>query len=581
MSAVATVPPHKVLVANRGEIAVRIIRACHEYGFASVAVYADPDVDSLHCRLAGEAWALPGSSPAETYLNIEQLIDVARRSEATMVHPGYGFLSERAEFARAVEAAGLIWIGPRPETIEQLGDKVQARKIAMAVGAPLVKGTPDPVSCAEDVIRFADEHGLPVAIKAAFGGGGRGLKVAWFREEIATLYQSAVSEALTAFGRGECYVEQYLDRPRHIEAQVIADEQGHVVVVGTRDCSLQRRNQKLVEEAPAPFLSAEIEAQIASAAQSICQRAGYRSAGTVEFLLGANGVLSFLEVNTRLQVEHPITEETSGLDLVKEQLRVAHGLPLSITTPPVPRGHAIELRINAEDPAKGFLPVPGTITRFDLPGGPGVRVDSGVTHGDTISGFYDSLMAKLVIWAPDRDQTLARARQAVKAFRIEGVASVLPFHEAVLHSPDFTKSFSVHTRWIETDFSAELAEQVRPLPPGNSPLQRCWIEIDGRRHQLALPASFQAASGSAVPASLAETPQALQVAGAVTAPISGIVQRWLKTSGETVSEGETLAVMEAMKMEVPVLAARNGVLSIQIAAGESCQQDGVLGKVTP
>ncbi|HBQ8742141.1 TPA: ATP-grasp domain-containing protein, partial [Klebsiella pneumoniae] len=400
MSAVATVPPHKVLVANRGEIAVRIIRACHEYGFASVAVYADPDVDSLHCRLAGEAWALPGSSPAETYLNIEQLIDVARRSEATMVHPGYGFLSERAEFARAVEAAGLIWIGPRPETIEQLGDKVQARKIAMAVGAPLVKGTPDPVSCAEDVIRFADEHGLPVAIKAAFGGGGRGLKVAWFREEIATLYQSAVSEALTAFGRGECYVEQYLDRPRHIEAQVIADEQGHVVVVGTRDCSLQRRNQKLVEEAPAPFLSAEIEAQIASAAQSICQRAGYRSAGTVEFLLGANGVLSFLEVNTRLQVEHPITEETSGLDLVKEQLRVAHGLPLSITTPPVPRGHAIELRINAEDPAKGFLPVPGTITRFDLPGGPGVRVDSGVTHGDTISGFYDSLMAKLVIWAP-------------------------------------------------------------------------------------------------------------------------------------------------------------------------------------
>ncbi|MFM8211431.1 biotin/lipoyl-containing protein, partial [Klebsiella pneumoniae] len=446
---------------------------------------------------------------------------------------------------------------------------------------PLVKGTPDPVSCAEDVIRFADEHGLPVAIKAAFGGGGRGLKVAWFREEIATLYQSAVSEALTAFGRGECYVEQYLDRPRHIEAQVIADEQGHVVVVGTRDCSLQRRNQKLVEEAPAPFLSAEIEAQIASAAQSICQHAGYRSAGTVEFLLGANGVLSFLEVNTRLQVEHPVTEETSGLDLVKEQLRVAHGLPLSITTPPVPRGHAIELRINAEDPAKGFLPVPGTITRFDLPGGPGVRVDSGVTHGDTISGFYDSLMAKLVIWAPDRDQALARARQAVKAFRIEGVASVLPFHEAVLHSPDFTNSFSVHTRWIETDFSAELAEQGRPLPPGNAPLQRCWIEIDGRRHQLALPASFQTAPGSVVPASLAETPQALQVAGAVTAPISGIVQRWLKTSGEAINEGETLAVMEAMKMEVPVLAVRSGVLSIQIAAGESCQQDDVLGKVTP
>lgn len=469
MSAVATVPPHKVLVANRGEIAVRIIRACHEYGFASVAVYSDPDADSLHCRLAGEAWALPGSSPAETYLNIEQLIDVARRCEATMVHPGYGFLSERAEFARAVEAAGLIWIGPRPETIEQLGDKVQARKIAMAVGAPLVKGTPDPVSCAEDVIHFADEHGLPVAIKAAFGGGGRGLKVAWQREEISTLYQSAVSEALTAFGRGECYVEQYLDRPRHIEAQVIADEQGHVVVVGTRDCSLQRRNQKLVEEAPAPFLSAEIESQIASAAQAICQRAGYRSAGTVEFLLGANGVLSFLEVNTRLQVEHPVTEETSGLDLVKEQLRVAQGLPLSITTPPVPRGHAIELRINAEDPAKGFLPVPGTITRFDLPGGPGVRVDSGVTQGDTISGFYDSLMAKLVIWAPDRDQALARARQAVNAFRIEGVASVLPFHEAVLNSPDFTGTFSVHTRWIETDFSAELAVQVRPFPPRQCP----------------------------------------------------------------------------------------------------------------
>jgi acetyl-CoA/propionyl-CoA carboxylase biotin carboxyl carrier protein len=350
--------------------------------------------------------------------------------------------------------------------------------------------------------------------------------------------------------------------------------------VGTRDCSLQRRNQKLVEEAPAPFLSAEIEAQIASAAQAICQRAGYRSAGTVEFLLGANGVLSFLEVNTRLQVEHPVTEETSGLDLVKEQLRVAQGLPLSVTTPPVPRGHAIELRINAEDPAKGFLPMPGTITRFDLPGGPGVRVDSGVTQGDTISGFYDSLMAKLVIWAPDRDQALARARQAVNAFRIEGVASVLPFHEAVLNSPDFTGTFSVHTRWIETDFSAELAVQVRPFPPGNTTLQRCWIEIDGRRHQLVLPASFQAAS-SAVPASSSAAPQALQVAGAVTAPISGLVQRWLKTPGETVSEGETVAVMEAMKMEVPVLAASSGVLSIQIAAGESCQQDSVLGKVTP
>ncbi|HON30743.1 MAG TPA: biotin carboxylase N-terminal domain-containing protein, partial [Ottowia sp.] len=455
---------HKVLIANRGEIAVRIARACRDYGVRSVAVYADPDADALHVRAADEAWALPGTRPADTYLAIDKLLDVARRAGADAVHPGYGFLSERAEFARAVRDAGLAWIGPRPETIEMLGDKVAARRIALQVGAPLVAGTAEPVTSVAEVLAFAEQYGLPVAIKAAFGGGGRGLKVAWQMDEVSELYESAVREATAAFGRGECFLEQFLDRPRHIEAQVIADRHGQVVVVGTRDCSLQRRNQKLVEEAPAPFLTDAQRAQVHEAARAICAAAGYESAGTVEFLLGQNGQISFLEVNTRLQVEHPVTEETSGVDLVIEQLRVADGLPLTFAETPPVRGHSLEFRINAEDPGRGYLPTPGRVTRFDAPGGPGVRVDTGFGAGSTVPGSYDSLLAKLIVTGATRDQALARARRALAEFEIEGVASVLPFHRAVVADPAFTAkdSFQVHTRWIETEMQARFEPAPRP-----------------------------------------------------------------------------------------------------------------------
>ncbi|NDJ57649.1 ATP-grasp domain-containing protein [Enterobacteriaceae bacterium 4M9] len=550
---------HKVLIANRGEIAVRIIRACRDYGFSSVAVYADPDVDSLHVRMADEAWALPGSAPSDTYLNIETLLDVAKRSGATMVHPGYGFLSERAEFARAVTAAGLIWIGPSADTIDQLGDKVQARKIALEAGAPLVKGTAEPVTNAAEVVAFAREHGLPVAIKAAFGGGGRGLKVAWKLDEVEELWHSAVREAQAAFGRGECFLEQYLDRPRHIEAQVIADNHGNVVVLGTRDCSLQRRNQKLVEEAPAPFISEAQRERFHQAARDICLRAGYTSAGTVEFLLSADGRLSFLEVNTRLQVEHPVTEETTGVDIVIEQLRVAQGLPLSVRETPPARGHALEFRINAEDPGKGFLPVPGTITRFAPPSGPGVRLDSGVESGSTIPGHYDSLMAKLIVTGATREQAIARARRALAEFEIDGVASVLPFHRAVLCEADFVERFAVHTRWIETDFSVQLAPAVRTLAPEQTVTQT-WIEIDGKRHRLGLPAQlFSTATPSPVGATASAQPQADE--GNVTSPISGTLHQWIAADGQAVEEGELIAVMEAMKMEVQVVATRSGTLT--------------------
>ncbi len=557
---------HKVLIANRGEIAVRIIRACRDYGFLSVAIYADPDVDSLHVRMADEAWALPGSAPSETYLNIEKLLDVAKRSGATMVHPGYGFLSERAEFARAVTAAGLIWIGPSADTIDQLGDKVQARKIALQAGAPLVKGTPEPVTSGAEVVAFAREHGLPIAIKAAFGGGGRGLKVAWKLDEVEELWRSAVREAQAAFGRGECFLEQYLDRPRHIEAQIIADNYGNVVVLGTRDCSLQRRNQKLVEEAPAPFISDAQRERFHQAARDICLRAGYTSAGTVEFLLSADGRLSFLEVNTRLQVEHPVTEETTGFDIVIEQLRVAQGLPLSIRETPQARGHALEFRINAEDPGKGFLPVPGTITRFAPPSGPGVRLDSGVESGSIIPGHYDSLMAKLIVTGATREQAIARARRALAEFEIDGVASVLPFHRAVLTEPDFVERFAVHTRWIETDFSARLAPAVRTLAPEQA-ITQTWIEIDGKRHRLGLPAQlFSTATPTSVEKTASHQPPVDE--GNVTSPISGTLHQWIAADGQRVEEGELIAVMEAMKMEVQVVATRNGTLMHLAGVGE-------------
>ena len=567
----------KVLIANRGEIAVRIIRACADYGVKSVAVYADADFDALHTRMADEAFGLEGDRPADTYLNIEKLLAVAHRSGADAVHPGYGFLSESAVFARAVIDAGLSWIGPSPDTIERLGDKVQARKIALAVGAPLVAGTPGPVNGAEEVLAFAQEHGLPIAIKAAFGGGGRGLKVVWRMEDVADLYESAVREAVTAFGRGECYVEQFLDHPRHVEAQVLADTHGKVVVLGTRDCSLQRRNQKLVEEAPAPFLSDDQRQRIHASARDICAHAGYVGAGTVEFLLSASGAISFLEVNTRLQVEHPVTEETCGLDLVVEQLRIADGLPLAIDAAPAPRGHAIEFRINAEDVGRGFLPSPGRIAAFAGPSGPGVRVDSGVESGSTIPGTFDSLLAKLIVTGATRAQAIARARRALAEFRIEGVASVLPFHRAVLDHADFIgdgEGFKVHTRWIETDFANDLEAAVRPAPLGHASLHRTAVEIDGRRVSLGLPAELlrglQSAGAAAGPATAGMAgASAPASAHSVAAPIAGTLQSWNAEDGATVKQGDRIATMEAMKMEMQVLAHRDGVLKHQAAAGKA------------
>ncbi len=576
----------KVLIANRGEIAVRVARACRDYGVASVAVYADPDADALHVRAADEAWALHGVRPADTYLDIAKLLDIARRSGADAVHPGYGFLSERAEFARAVMQTGLTWIGPRPETIEALGDKVAARKIARQVGAPLVAGTAEPVQSAEEVMAFARAHGLPIAIKAAFGGGGRGLKVAWKMEEVAELYDSAVREATAAFGRGECFVEQFLDRPRHIEAQVLADQHGQVVVLGTRDCSLQRRNQKLVEEAPAPFLTDAQRTSIHRAAQAICAAAGYVSAGTVEFLLSRTGQISFLEVNTRLQVEHPVTEETTGVDLGVEQLRIADGLPLSLTETPVPRGHSIEFRINAEDPGRGYLPTPGRIEHFAAPSGPGVRLDSGVAAGSVIPGSFDSLMAKLIVSGATREQALQRARRALAEFQIEGVASVLPFHRAVVQDPAFTaeQGFGVHTRWIETEMQQHWLPAPRPDAVAETPLQRCYMEIDGKRVRLGLPAlllpGLSAAGGVAAPvAGQLASAGALQP-GEVAAPMAGSLVAWKVDDGAQVAEGAVLALMEAMKMETAITATASGTLQQVATAGALLQAGQVVARIT-
>ncbi|MEJ7138461.1 acetyl/propionyl/methylcrotonyl-CoA carboxylase subunit alpha [Amphibiibacter pelophylacis] len=573
-----------VLIANRGEIAVRIARACRDYGVKSVAVYADADFGALHTRTADEAYALEGERPADTYLNIDRLLDVARRSGADAVHPGYGFLSESAAFARAVIAAGLTWIGPSPEAIDLLGDKVQARRLALKVGAPLVQGTPGPVSDVSEVLDFARQHGLPIAIKAAFGGGGRGLKVVWKHEDIEEMYASAVREAITAFGRGECFVEQFLDRPRHIEAQVIADQHGQIVVLGTRDCSLQRRNQKLVEEAPAPFLDEAQRERIHRAAHDICAAAGYSGAGTVEFLLSQDGRISFLEVNTRLQVEHPVTEETAGVDLVVEQLRVADGLPLGYTQAPAPRGHAFEFRINAEDVGRGFLPTPGRITAFDAPSGPGVRVDSGVEAGSVVSGQFDSLMAKLIVTGATRQQALARARRALAEFGIEGVSSVLPFHRAVLEHADFTgrDGFAVHTRWIETDFANATPPGERPQPLGGPALERTEIEIDGRRVRLGLPGALLARLGQLAPtgaAASASTPGAGSD-DAVSAPMAGRLLAWRVGEGDSVAEGQPIATLEAMKMEMQVVAPRAGRIACVAAAGVEVAAGQVLARIS-
>lgn len=570
----------KVLIANRGEIAVRIARACADYGVKSVAVYANPDLDALHARMADEAYGLDGDRPADTYLNIDKLLAVAARSGADAVHPGYGFLSESAAFAQAVIDAGLNWIGPSPAAMARLGDKVQARKIALKVGAPLVKGTAEPVKDASEVLTFAEQHGLPIIIKAAFGGGGRGMKIAWRMDEVAELYASAVREAITAFGRGECFVEQFLDRPRHIEAQMLADKHGHVVVLGTRDCSLQRRNQKLVEEAPAPFLSDAQRQRIHQAARDICSEAVYTSAGTVEFLLSGNGALSFLEVNSRLQVEHTVTEQTTGIDLVLEQLRIADGHALSITETPVPQGHAFEFRINAEDVGRGFLPSPGLITTFSPPSGPGVRVDSGVASMSTVPGTFDSLMAKLIVTGATRQQAIARARRALKEFRIEGVASVLPFHQAVMAHPDFVceEPFTVHTRWIETEFANTLAAAARAEPAPDASLFRTAMEIDGRRVSLGLPVELlrglQSLGGGAgvAAAHAAAAPEDVRV---VASPIAGTLQSWTVVDGSEVKAGEVIAVMEAMKMEMQVTAHRAGRITrtAQVGSYQSAGAD--------
>mgnify|MGYP006381674579 FL=1 len=568
----------KLLIANRGEIAVRIIHACRDMGISSVALYADDDMDSMHVELADEAWGVAGATARETYLNIPAILEVAKKSKATMVHPGYGFLSERAEFAQAVIDAGLKWVGPSPIAIEKLGDKIEARKIAASVGAPLVQGTQDPLNNADEALEFAKQFGLPIAIKAAFGGGGRGLKVVWKLEDVKELYDSAVREAQSAFGRGECFVEQYLDQPRHVEAQVIADQHGNVVVLGTRDCSLQRRNQKLVEEAPAPFISDAIYEEILTSAKNICQAANYVGAGTVEYLLSRDGKLSFLEVNTRLQVEHPVTEETANVDLVVEQIRVAQGHELSIKETPKAQGHAIEFRINAEDPARGFIPAFGVLSLFEAPFGQGVRVDTGVRTGSLVSSHFDSLMAKLIITGPTREVTIARAKRALKQFKIEGVASVLDFHRAVLNEADFTATFNVHTRWIENDFKQDLKPTKRSIPNHQQPMLLSYIEIDGKLHRLGLPAGMFAQNPTMTSQDQPATETAVS-AEHLLAPINGVISAWKVENGEQVAEGQVVAIMEAMKMEVPVLAHQSGVIQLIAQQGVTCHAEHIIGSI--
>lgn len=567
----------KLLIANRGEIAVRIINACKDMGIASVAIYADDDISSMHVEYADEAWGLAGASAKETYLNIPAIIEVAKKSKATMVHPGYGFLSERAEFAQAVIDAGLKWVGPSPSAIEKLGDKIEARKIAASVGAPLVQGTQDPLNNADEALAFAKEHGLPIAIKAAFGGGGRGLKVVWKLDDVKELYESAVREAEAAFGRGECFVEQYLDQPRHVEAQVIADQHGNVVILGTRDCSLQRRNQKLVEEAPAPFVSEHTYQEILESAKNICQAANYVGAGTVEYLLSKDGKLSFLEVNTRLQVEHPITEETAKVDLVVEQIRVALGHELSIKTTPKAEGHAIEFRINAEDPSRGFIPGFGHLSLFEAPTGHGVRVDTGVRTGALVSSHFDSLMAKLIVTGATREIAIARAKRALAQFKIEGVPSVLDFHRAVLNEPDFTEDFKVHTRWIENDFKQDLKSTKRSIPNHQQPMILSYIEIDGKLHRLGLPAGMFA-QGTATTAQ-EQSPMHVAQPEDLLAPINGVISAWKVENGAQVEEGQVVAIMEAMKMEVQVLAHRSGKIHFVVEQAITCQADQKIAQI--
>jgi acetyl-CoA/propionyl-CoA carboxylase biotin carboxyl carrier protein len=575
----------KVLIANRGEIAVRVARACRDAGIASVAVYAEPDRDALHVRAADEAFALGGDTPATSYLDIAKVLRAAEDSGADAVHPGYGFLSENADFAQAVLDAGLVWIGPPPQAIRDLGDKVAARHIAQRAGAPLVAGTPDPVSGAEEVVAFAEQHGLPIAIKAAFGGGGRGLKVARNLEEVPELYESAVREAVAAFGRGECFVERYLDKPRHVETQCLADSHGNVVVVSTRDCSLQRRHQKLVEEAPAPFLSKAQVAELYASSKAILKEAGYVGAGTVEFLVGTDGTISFLEVNTRLQVEHPVTEEVAGIDLVREMFRIADGEELGYGDPEL-RGHSIEFRINGEDPGRGFLPAPGTVTVFAPPSGPGVRLDAGVESGSVIGPAWDSLLAKLIVTGATREQALRRAARALSEFTVEGMATAIPFHHAVVTDPAFAPElsgsdapFTVHTRWIETEFVNEIKPFAVPADadtddePGR---ETVVVEVGGKRLEVSLPVSLGMslartglAAGAKPKRRAAKKSGPLASGDTLASPMQGTIVKVAVEEGQEVKEGDLIVVLEAMKMEQPLNAHRSGTvkgLSAEVGA---------------
>ncbi|MCC5783728.1 ATP-grasp domain-containing protein [Kocuria rosea] len=585
-------PITKVLVANRGEIAVRVIRAARDEGIASVAVYADPDRDALHARTADEAYGLGGSTAADSYLVIDKILDVAARSGADAVHPGYGFLSENAEFALAVLEAGLTWIGPPPAAIAKLGDKVAARHIAEKVGAPQVPGTTDPVGSAEEVLAFADEHGLPLAIKAAFGGGGRGIKVVRNRDDIPELYESAVREATAAFGRGDCFVERFLDAPRHVETQCLADAHGNVVVVSTRDCSLQRRNQKLVEEAPAPFLSEEQNRLLYASSKAILREAGYQGAGTCEFLVGQDGTITFLEVNTRLQVEHPVSEEVTGIDLVREQFRLARGEALGYDDPEV-RGHSIEFRINGEDPGRHFMPSPGTIAALDLPGGPGVRVDSGVQAGETVGGNFDSMLAKLIVTGATRQQALERSRRALAELRIEGMPTVVPFHRAVVADPAFAPAdgapFSVHTRWIETEFDNTIPpfEGVPQAGPEAEERQAIVVEVSGKRLEVVLPAL----PGTAKPNGAAAKPRKSRSArgggtaaasgDSLSSPMQGTIVKIAVDNGDEVAEGDLVLVLEAMKMEQPLTAHKSGTVSgLSVSPGDTVSAGAVLATIS-
>ncbi|MEV8309342.1 biotin carboxylase N-terminal domain-containing protein [Streptomyces flavidovirens] len=560
----------KVLIANRGEIAVRVARACRDAGIASVAVYADPDRDALHVRAADEAFALGGDTPAASYLDMAKVLQAAKDSGADAVHPGYGFLSENAEFAQAVLDAGLTWIGPPPQAIRDLGDKVAARHIAQRAGAPLVAGTPDPVSGADEVVAFAEQNGLPIAIKAAFGGGGRGLKVARTLEEVPELYDSAVREAVAAFGRGECFVERYLDKPRHVETQCLADSHGNVVVVSTRDCSLQRRHQKLVEEAPAPFLSEAQNAELYRASKAILKEAGYVGAGTVEFLVGVDGTISFLEVNTRLQVEHPVSEEVTGIDLVREMFRIADGEKLGYDDPAV-RGHSIEFRINGEDPGRGFLPAPGTVTAFAPPSGPGVRLDAGVETGAVIGPAWDSLLAKLIVTGATREQALQRAARALAEFNVEGMATAIPFHRAVVADPAFTSDpFTIHTRWIETEFVNEIPAYTVPgadTDEDESGRETIVVEVGGKRLEVSLPSSLGMSlartglAAGAKPKRRAAKKSGPAASGdTLASPMQGTIVKVAVEEGQEVKEGDLVVVLEAMKMEQPLNAHRSGTV---------------------